>query len=216
MAVVLVIISGLAWALVYVEAVRVGIRDKTYAIPIFALGLNLAWELLYAIHGLFLTSGVGMFMRVHTGVNLVWVAFDIAVLWTFFKFGTNAWPQLNRSLVILMGVLALVVGFAVQIVFYVEFGPRAGGTYAAYAQNLLMSILFLDMLIRRGSGVGQSKVIAVAKLVGTLAPTISLGFLHGFNLYVAVLGLLCLLFDSLYVLGLWAVGDAGASKVVDA
>lgn len=208
MAMVLVVLSGLCWAAVYVEAIRVGVRDKTYAIPIFALALNLAWEGLYAFHGLFLAPGAGAFMRLHTGVNLVWVAFDVAILWTFFKFGHNAWPQLGRSLVYLMGILALVVGVAVQLVFYFEFGPRDGGTYAAYAQNLLMSILFIDVLMRRGGPSGQSMVIAWAKLFGTLAPTISLGFLSGFNLYVVVFGALCLLFDAIYVVALWSVRDA--------
>ncbi len=208
MAMALVVLSGLCWAVVYVEAIRVGVRDRTYAIPIFALALNLAWEALYVFHGLFLNPGASTFVRLHTGVNLVWLAFDMAILWTFFKFASNEWPQLGRSLVWLTGALALVVGVAVQIVFFTEFGPRDGGTYAAFAQNLLMSVLFLNMLLLRGGPRGQSMVIAVAKLVGTLAPTISLGFLSGFNPYVVVLGLLCLLFDSLYVLGLWSVKDA--------
>lgn len=204
----LVALSGLCWAIVYVEAIRVGLRDRTYAIPVFALALNLAWEGLYAIHGLFLTPGAGAFMRMHTAINVVWVAFDVAILVTFFRFGGNAWPQLGRSLLYLMGVLALIVGVSVQLAFNLEFGPRDGGTYAAFAQNLLMSVLFVDMLLRRGGPRGQSMVIAVAKLVGTLAPTISLGFLSGFNPYVAVLGLLCLLFDVIYVLALWSVRDA--------
>lgn len=208
MAMALVVLSGLCWAIVYVEAVRVGVRDRTYAIPIFALGLNLAWEALYAVHGLFMSPGAGAFVRMHTGINLVWVAFDVAILWTFFKFASNEWPQLGRSLIYLMGALALVVGVAVQIAFYAEFGPRDGGIYAAFAQNLLMSVLFLNMLVQRRGPRGQSMVIAFAKMVGTLAPTISLGFLSGFNPYVVVLGLLCLLFDSLYALGLWSVKDA--------
>jgi len=205
MGLTLAVISGLCWTLVYVEAIRVALRDRTYAMPVFALGLNLAWEVLYAVDGFVNWGRYGAFGQTHAVINLVWAGFDIVLLWTFFRFGTRAWPQLGRSLVVLMGVSALVVGAAVQAVFYVEFGPRDAPVYTAFAQNLLMSILFLDMLLRRGGPTGQSMVIAYAKLVGTLAPTLSMGFLSGFDLYVAVFGLLCLAFDALYVVALHSV-----------
>jgi hypothetical protein len=40
----LTLISGLAWTIVYIESIRVGFRDKAYAMPIAALALNFAWE----------------------------------------------------------------------------------------------------------------------------------------------------------------------------
>ena len=46
------VLSGLAWTVVYIECVRVGLRDRTYAMPLAALGLNIAWESTYAVHGL--------------------------------------------------------------------------------------------------------------------------------------------------------------------
>lgn len=205
MAIALAIISGVCWTLVYVVGFRVGVRDRTYAMPVFALGLNLAWEVLYAGDGLLRWAGLGAFGQTQTVVNVVWVVFDVLLVWTFFRFGTHAWPQLGRSLVIFLGVAALVVGAVVQGVFYVEFGRELAPVYAAFAQNLLMSVLFVDLLLRRGGPAGQSMVIAWAKLVGTLAPTVSLGFLSGFNLYVVGFGLLCLVFDALYVVALGSV-----------
>ena len=212
MAITLAIISGLCWTLVYSEAIRVSLRDRTYAMPVFALGLNLAWEVLYAADGLAHWGRYGAFGQVQSVVNLVWACFDVALVWAFFRFGRHAWPQLDRSLVILLGVSALVVGAAVQGVFFVEFGPRDAPVYAAFAQNLLMSVLFVDLLLRRGNAAGQSMVIAYAKLIGTLAPTLSLGFLSGFDPYVAVLGLLCLAFDALYVVALRSVSGRRASS----
>lgn len=205
MEITLAVISGLCWTLVYVEALRVSLRDRTYAMPIFALGLNLAWEVLYAADGLANWGRYGAFGQVQTGINVVWAAFDVALVWAFFRFGRRAWPQLDGSLVVLLGGSALVVGVAVQGVFFVEFGPREAPVYAAFAQNLLMSVLFVDMLLRRGGPAGQSMVVAYAKLAGTLAATLSMGFLFGFDLYVAVLGLLCLAFDLLYVVALGSV-----------
>ncbi|WP_314196352.1 hypothetical protein [uncultured Arthrobacter sp.] len=40
----LTIVSGVAWTVVYAEAIRLGFRERTYAIPAAALALNFAWE----------------------------------------------------------------------------------------------------------------------------------------------------------------------------
>ena len=48
----LTLLSGVAWTVVYVDAIRVGFRDRTYAIPVAALALNIAWESIYAVRSL--------------------------------------------------------------------------------------------------------------------------------------------------------------------
>ena len=62
----LTLVSGLAWTIVYVAAIRVGFRDRTYAMPVAALGLNIAWESTYAARAL--VTGVS----VQGVINLVW------------------------------------------------------------------------------------------------------------------------------------------------
>jgi hypothetical protein len=49
---ILTLVSGFCWTLVYIEGIRLGIKDRSYAIPFYALALNLAWELLHAYLGL--------------------------------------------------------------------------------------------------------------------------------------------------------------------
>jgi hypothetical protein len=49
---VLTVISGVCWTVVYIEGIRIGFRDKSYAIPFYALALNLAWESLHTVFGL--------------------------------------------------------------------------------------------------------------------------------------------------------------------
>jgi hypothetical protein len=44
--------------------------------------------------------------------------------------------------------------------------------YSAFAQNLMMSTLFITMLVRRNNVQGQAMYIAIFKWLGTLAPTI--------------------------------------------
>ena len=47
----LTLLSGICWTLVYLDGIRVGLRDHSYAIPFWALALNLAWEFLYGVQG---------------------------------------------------------------------------------------------------------------------------------------------------------------------
>jgi predicted lipid-binding transport protein (Tim44 family) len=61
-----------------------------------------------------------------------------------------------------------------------------------------MSGLFIAMLIARQSLRGQTLTIAVAKWLGTLAPTISIGVL-GHSAFIIGIGVLCSVFDLLYI-----------------
>jgi hypothetical protein len=63
----LTLVSGIAWTVVYIESIRLGFKHKTYTIPFFALVLNIAWEGLYAFHGLSEFP-----LEVQPWVNLVW------------------------------------------------------------------------------------------------------------------------------------------------
>ncbi|WP_203219238.1 hypothetical protein [Arthrobacter ipis] len=92
--------------------------------------------------------------------------------------------------------------FAVQLLFVAEFGWDDATKYAAFLQNLLMSGLFIAMLASRGSGRGQLLVIAVAKWIGTLAPTIVYGG-YGNSPLILGLGGLCSVFDLAYIALLW-------------
>ena len=70
--------------------------------------------------------------------------------------------------------------------------------YSAFLQNLLMSGLFIAMFIARGGARGQSLTIAVAKWLGTLAPTIQWGLLS-FSPFVLGVGLACSVLDLAYL-----------------
>ena len=67
-----------------------------------------------------------------------------------------------------------------------------------------MSVLFIAMFVARRGSRGQSLVIAVAKWIGTLAPTILFGALAG-SAFILGIGLLCSVFDLAYIgLLVWA------------
>ena len=182
----LALLSGVAWTVVYVDAIRVGFRDRTYAIPVAALALNIAWESIYAVRSL--TDGPD----VQGVVNLVWFVADAVIVWTF----------LTRPLFAGWALLMLIMGYAVQLMFVAEFGWRDAPVYAAFLQNLLMSVLFIAMLVARGGTRGQTLTIAVAKWIGTLAPTLTFGVIHG-SPFVLGVGVLCSVFDLVYIGLVW-------------
>ena len=196
----LTLISGLSWTIVYVEGIRLGLRDRRYAVPFFALALNFAWELLYTVNGLRTSPS-----DIQTIINIIWLLFDIGILYTYFKFGKKDFPtSLPQSWFLPWSMLGLVMAFLVQFAFAKEFGQLKGGSYAAFLQNLLMSALFITMLAQRGSTAGQSLVIAVCKWIGTLAPTIVFGVLgtrtfNGPSFLIFVAGFFCSVFDVIYI-----------------
>jgi len=216
---ILTLVSGLCWTLVYIEGIRLGFKDKSYAIPFYALALNLAWELLHTIFGF--ERGVS----VQVIINAIWFLFDVGILFTYFKFGRKYFsrslgrtPSLrgdNSEAFIIWSVLGLLAAFAIQFAFIREFGAAVGAGYAAFLQNLLMSVLFIDMLVKRGSREGQSLTIAINKWLGTLAPTLLIavigdgGFPNG-SFLILVLGALCSIFDLIYIGLLLRIGSARA------
>ncbi|CAN7576204.1 hypothetical protein [Arthrobacter sp. LjRoot14] len=87
----LTVVSGVAWTAVYVEAIRIGFRDRTYAIPAAALALNFAWEGIYA------SRSVATVLSVQGVINIVWALADVAILYTFVRFGRAELPAMRPS-----------------------------------------------------------------------------------------------------------------------
>ena len=84
--IILTVISGICWTIVYIEGIRLGFKHRSYAIPFYALALNFAWESLYTYYGFQSTVGV------QAVVNAVWFVLDIGILVTYFKFGRKYFP----------------------------------------------------------------------------------------------------------------------------
>jgi hypothetical protein len=205
----LTVVSGVAWTAVYVEAVRIGFRDRSYAIPAAALALNFAWEVIYA------SRSMATALSVQGVFNIVWALADVAILYTFFRFGRAELPPwVTRKLFLGWALLLGVTAFAVQLLFVAEFGWEAAPRYSAFLQNLLMSGLFIAMFAARGGARGQSLLVAVAKWIGTLAPTIVFGWFASSPLILGV-GALCSVFDLVYI-GLMLRARTGPSGTAGA
>jgi hypothetical protein len=83
MVLLLTVLSGIAWTIVYIDSIRVGFKQKTYAMPIAALGLNIAWEWTYAVRDLTHDP------QLQAWVNLIWALADVVILATYFRYGRS-------------------------------------------------------------------------------------------------------------------------------
>lgn len=150
--------AGLCWTLAYLLIIRVGLRERTYGMPIVAFAANISWEFIYA------------FVRPSNGVqhtiNIIWFLLDCVIGYTIVKFGPDEFPYLSRK--VFYGCFIALLGFAYPAVnlFGTQF-DAGDGLFSAFAMNLVMSALFISMFMARPAGRGQSVGIATAKLAGT-------------------------------------------------
>lgn len=197
----LTLLSGIGWMIVYEECIRLGFKQKTYAMPFFALGLNFSWELIYTLADIFWGAHgplTGMTLA-QAVVNAFWVCLDVVILVTYLMYGKKEFPKtVNQKFFYPWSVLVIGVCFGLQIIFIKEYGYVMAAQYFAFLQNLLMSVLFIAMYAKRGSMEGQSILLAVAKWIGTLAPTILMGIMT-YNVIVLVTGIFCTVFDLIYI-----------------
>lgn len=197
---ILIIISGLCWSAVYVDSIRTGFKQKTYCMPLFALGLNIAWEGIYSYTDLFVRHSYGA----QAFANAAWFLLDIVIVYTYLKFGKEECKSSSeKKWFVPWTLLALVGCFVLQILFMIEFGDVEGEKYSAFLQNIIMSVAYLYMLKERKSSKGQTMLIAVCKCVGTVTPTI-FGTIEG-NMFILVTGIICFIFDILYIYFLYRV-----------
>jgi hypothetical protein len=188
---ILILISGISWSIVYIDIINRGFRDRTYGIPLFALAFNIAWEFMFG----FL---VGQGFSLQKVVNIVWFLLDAVIIYTYFRYGRKEFPKTLERFFVPWSLAAFAVAFLTIYFAHFEFEDFWGARYSAFAQNLLMSILFIGMLVRRNNVDGQSMYIAIFKCLGTLAPTIQMYLQTGSRL-ILILGLGCFLYDVIYI-----------------
>ncbi|MHB8627169.1 MAG: transmembrane-type terpene cyclase [Aggregatilineales bacterium] len=196
------IASGICWTLVYILIIKRSIQDKTYGMPMWALCANISWE--------FLFSFVWRVKPPQSYVNLAWFAFDLTIVVLFLRFGRTEFrgTVLERwfyPMAALCFVVSFAAVFSITYQFEVVATPQeVDGRYAAFAQNLMMSVLFITMLVSRNSLKGQSFYIASLKMVGTLIPSILFFMLDSSNIFLDFLFVAIFVFDAIYVVLVYA------------
>jgi hypothetical protein len=189
----LTLVSSICWFFVCIEMVYLGNRDKTYGMPLFALGLDFAWETIYTIDGV---SNI----ELQTFINGIRLIIDILIIVTYFRYGRERFPDALKKQFVLISSAVFAVCFAFQFAFYFQFDFRAAALYSAFMQNSLMSLLFVYMFLTRTDTRGQALSIAVVKCIGTLILTVLYGYIEIINPYVLICGVVSFSADICYFL----------------
>ena len=192
---IILTIGGIFWILTYVFIISKGFKDKTYGMPLIALCANISWEFIFSF--ILRQSAPQLF------INYLWFGLDCIIVFQFFKYYKNEFPNFSSSKISTVFGILIFSAFSIILSGAVLLDDHRG-VYAAFGQNLLMSILFVVMFFKRGEGLkGQSIFIAVFKMIGTgltsihfyLYEPVSQSSFVLLSLFVSIL-----FFDLLYVL----------------
>lgn len=189
-------IGGAFWSLTYVLIIRRGFKDKTFGMPMAALCANISWEAIFA------------FFTPHESpqiyVNYVWFFLDVIIVIQFLRYGKIEFSKISRWQ--FYGVFALGLAIAAPIILVInqEFDDN-DGVYAAFGQNLMMSVLFVNMLRNREDTRGQSLGIGLFKMIGTGLSSMAFFFFKPIaqdSMLLQFLFVSIFVFDVIYVISL--------------
>lgn len=200
-------ISGLFWTIVYILIIRRDFADKTYGMPLAALAINIAWEIRFSLA--FYSPDIMLLPQV---INTVWALFDIVIVFTVLKFGAPAFSKTYKAAPgkgSFLGMFGFMLAFCFVSIFigtdFLTTIPAFEGSVweaaklIAYAQNLLMSALFIAMIWQRDSVEGQSFWIAFCKWFGMFI--VMFNYLPSHPL--PTFGMMWLIFAAIEVCDIW-------------
>lgn len=160
--------SGILWTITYLLIIYRGWRDHTYGMPLVALCANISWEGIFSF-----IYPPGQIQHI---VDIIWFSLDVVIFVQLLLSGPREFGDLPKRVFYALVAAMLVTSFCSVLFITQQFQDR--GTYSAFGQNLMMSVLFIVMLYRRRNLRGQSITIALCKGAGTLLASL------GFWLYV--------------------------------
>lgn len=154
----IMMIGGLFWSATYILIIRRGFKEKTFGMPMVALCANISWEAIFA------------FVTPHGApqlyVNYIWFALDAVIVFQFLKYGKKEFPKFSKWQFFSAFAIGIAIAAPMILAINYEFEDTSGA-YAAFGQNLMMSILFVSWLSNRKGVDGQSVYIALFKMIGT-------------------------------------------------
>jgi hypothetical protein len=192
---IILVAGGIFWILTYIFIISKGYKDKTYGMPLFALCANLSWE--------FIFSFVLPHSPPQSYINYLWFGLDVVIVFQFFKYHKNEFPTVQSLKLYTVFIVALGSAFSMILFGGISLGDN-DGVYAAFGQNLLMSVLFVLMFFKREKALrGQSIFIAVFKMLGTALTSIHFYFFEPVSQSSIILPMLFIsifIFDLLYTI----------------
>lgn len=146
-------LSGVLWSVSYILMAIQARRDRSYAMPIFCLCLNISWELVYGF-----IYGPGL---VNQLVFAQWVFVDIYLFYAIVQSAGDQWkhsPLVQRHLISIISagcMLCLWLHLAAAATFIPSVGRRVV-FYTAWPMQLAINIGSVAQLLSRGHTAGHS------------------------------------------------------------
>lgn len=185
------LVSGVCWTATYVFVMLRGARDQTLVMPFAALCANLAWEFHFTI--------IEPHHVPQVFVNAVWLVFDLGIVVQGLRYGDSVVPAtVPVRWRVSAWIAALLLAYGLVVAISHEFSDT-DGRYAAFGQNLMMSVLFVTVALRREGVAGLSFYVGVLKLLGTTAASLLFALLFPASLLLHVLYVGIFAFDIIYV-----------------
>ncbi|MGC4086582.1 MAG: hypothetical protein QM756_01555 [Polyangiaceae bacterium] len=151
--------------LLYVAAVWYGVKNKSFAIPAFAIPFNFAWEFLTSF---VVPNPVASWLW----INRVWFLIDCVIVSQTLRYGAGqATTTLGKRY--FKWCLAVLGGFAVGAQYgYIQTFTDSLGYEVAFLIDVLMSCLFIQRYFERPDHSTMAFAIAWLKLFGNLGVSI--------------------------------------------
>ncbi|MBW7456761.1 hypothetical protein ACFOLF_29730 [Paenibacillus sepulcri] len=179
--------TALLWTVVYTLVIYRGFKDKFCGMPPASICANITWEFLFT----FLMP----FHPLQQIVTLVWFLLDCIILLQYLYYSKGLYPKRTlHAAVFSLLVIALLLHYGMAVEFHDKWG-----IYSAFGINLLMSILFIQMLLVKGPQ-GQSLPIAYCKMIGTLCASFFSYSLFPQSVLLTIMYVLIFILDAAYIL----------------
>jgi hypothetical protein len=184
----------LGWTAMYILAIRRGFLDKTYGVPIVALFLNIAMDII----NIFVVASPGPQLL----VNITFLLLQLVMVYQVFRWWRTDFPTVPTWQFATLMLIGAVFGFLLIFNSVREFNESPAWR-TSWIDTFINACLFIGMFYRRPDLRGQSLYIALLKWLSTWPLMLALylyppeGFAGSFLLPVLYLGIFIL--DLYYV-----------------
>jgi hypothetical protein len=184
--------SAILWAVCYVLIIRRGFKDRTYGMPLAPLCVNMSYEFIF---GILHPDAPPM-----NYANIVWFLIDLIIVYQYLRFAPKEFPaQLPRQWFYPASVLALITAFAGVLSITYEFQDWHGN-YTGWGDQLLISITFSCLLLRRQSVRGQSLYIVLSRMLGSIVLIPGQYVQTPHSIFLVYVYVAFVVFDSIYIM----------------
>jgi hypothetical protein len=184
--------SAILWLVCYALIIRRGFKDRTYGMPLAPLCVNMSYEFIF---GILHPDDPPM-----NYANIAWILVDLVIVYQYLRFAPKEFPaQLPRQWFYPAFVLALTIAFAGVLSITYEFQDWHGN-YTGWGDQLLISITFSCLLLRRQSVRGQSLYIVLSRMLGSIVLIPGQYIQAPHSIFLAYVWVAFVVLDSIYIM----------------